>query len=108
MGYKPQDVTNSLWAYASLSHHPGHDILERMAETSRSKLHKFKPFELVICLRAFATLGHHPGEEFLDAANGCLQPEGTTRPGQPLSSKLQAEGQLALAEFRRTNAHSRS
>jgi len=55
-------ISNTLWAFASLNHHPGPMLLKVLQRELVHKLRQFTPQGIENVLWAFATLGHHPGQ----------------------------------------------
>ena len=62
-----QDISNTLWAFAALKHHPGQDLMSRAATQAILTIQRFKPQELANTLWSFATLEHDPSTQLLDA-----------------------------------------
>lgn len=62
-----QDISNTLWAYATLRHYPGAELLEGAARQAVLTIHRFKPQEVANTLWSYATLGHDPNNLLLDA-----------------------------------------
>ena len=60
--FNSQNISNTLWAFASLNHHPGPMLLKVLQRELVHKLRQFTPQGIENVLWAFATLGHHPGE----------------------------------------------
>ena len=59
--FNSQNISNTLWAFASLNHHPGPMLLKVLQRELVHKLRQFTPQGIENVLWAFATLGHHPG-----------------------------------------------
>lgn len=64
--FNSQNISNTLWAFASLNHHPGPMLLKVLQRELVHKLRQFTPQGIENVLWAFATLGHHPGEFLLE------------------------------------------
>ena len=62
-----QDISNTLWAYATLRHYPGAELLDSAARQAVFTIHRFKPQEVANTLWSYATLGHDPKILLLDA-----------------------------------------
>ena len=62
-----QDISNTLWAYATLRHYPGAELLDGAARQAVSTIYRFKPQEVANTLWSYATLGHDPKNLLLDA-----------------------------------------
>ena len=62
-----QDISNTLWAYATLRHYPGAELLDGAARQAVFTIQRFKPQEVANTLWAYATLGHDPKNLLLDA-----------------------------------------
>ena len=62
-----QDLSNTLWAFATLRHYPGAELLDGCARQAALSKACFKPQEVANLLWSFATLGHDPGEGLLVA-----------------------------------------
>lgn len=60
--FNSQNISNTLWAFASLNHHPGPMLLKVLQRELVHKLRQFTPQGIENVLWAFATLGHHPGD----------------------------------------------
>ncbi len=60
--FNSQNISNTLWAFASLNHHPGPMLLKVLQRELVHKLRQFTPQGIENVLWAFATLGHHPGQ----------------------------------------------
>lgn len=60
--FNSQNMSNTLWAFASLNHHPGPMLLKVLQRELIHKLPHFTAQGIENVLWAFATLGHHPGE----------------------------------------------
>ena len=60
--FNSQNMSNTLWAFASLNHHPGPTLLKVLQRELVHKLPHFTAQGIENVLWAFATLGHHPGE----------------------------------------------
>lgn len=60
--FNSQNISNTLWAFASLNHHPGPMLLKVLQRELVHKLRQFTPQGIENVLWAFATLGHHPGK----------------------------------------------
>ena len=65
-----QDISNTLWAYATLRHYPGAELLNGAAQQAIFTIHRFKPQEVANTLWSYATLGHDPNNLLLDAMAG--------------------------------------
>lgn len=65
-----QDISNTLWAYATLRHYPGADLMNGAAQQAVFTIHRFKPQEVANTLWSYATLGHDPNNLLLDAMAG--------------------------------------
>lgn len=63
--FNSQNMSNTLWAFASLNHHPGPMLLKVLQRELVHKLPHFTAQGIENVLWAFATLGHHPGELLL-------------------------------------------
>ena len=61
-----QDISNTLWAFAALRHHPGAELMDRAARQAVVTMQRFKPQELANTLWSFASLGHDPSNQLLD------------------------------------------
>ena len=61
-----QDISNTLWAFAALRHHPGADLMDRAASQAIMTIQRFKPQELANTLWSFAMLEHDPSTPLLD------------------------------------------
>lgn len=59
--FNSQNMSNTLWAFASLNHHPGPMLLKVLQRELVHKLPHFTSQGIENVLWAFATLGHHPG-----------------------------------------------
>lgn len=64
----PQEVSNTLWAYATLDYNPGPQLLGEVCIAILKQISMFKPQELSNTLWAFATLRHHPGDSLMSSA----------------------------------------
>ena len=62
--FNSQNMSNTLWAFASLNHHPGSMLLKVLQRELVHKLPHFTSQGIENVLWAFATLGHHPGLQF--------------------------------------------
>ncbi len=62
-----QDISNTLWAFAALRHHPGQELMSRAATQAILTIQRFKPQELANTLWSFAMLEHDPSTQLLDA-----------------------------------------
>lgn len=62
-----QDISNTLWALATLRHHPGKELMAAAARQAVLTAQQFKPQEVANTLWSFAILGHHPSPQMLDA-----------------------------------------
>jgi hypothetical protein len=60
--FNSQNMSNTLWAFASLNHHPGSMLLKVLQRELVHKLPHFTSQGIENVLWAFATLGHHPGQ----------------------------------------------
>ena len=60
--FNSQNMSNTLWAFASLNHHPGPMLLKVLQRELVHKLPHFTSQGIENVLWAFATLGHHPGQ----------------------------------------------
>lgn len=65
-----QDISNTLWAYATLRHYPGAELLDGAAKQAVITIQRFKPQEVANTLWSYATLGHDPNNLLLDAMAG--------------------------------------
>lgn len=63
--FNSQNMSNTLWAFASLNHHPGSMLLKVLQRELVHKLPYFTAQGIENVLWAFATLAHHPGETAL-------------------------------------------
>lgn len=63
--FNSQNMSNTLWAFASLNHHPGPMLLKVLQRELVHKLPHFTSQGIENVLWAFATLGHHPGQSGL-------------------------------------------
>lgn len=61
-----QDISNTLWAFAALRHHPGAELMEQAASQAIMTIQRFKPQELANTLWSFAMLDHDPSTPMLD------------------------------------------
>lgn len=59
--FNSQNMSNTLWAFASLNHHPGSMLLKVLQRELVHKLPHFTAQGIENVLWAFANLGHHPG-----------------------------------------------
>ena len=75
--FNSQNISNTLWAFASLNHHPGPMLLKVLQRELVHKLRQFTPQGIENVLWAFATLGHHPGPA--QASNSCVWVLGTSK-----------------------------
>ncbi|KAL3149096.1 hypothetical protein ABBQ32_001939 [Trebouxia sp. C0010 RCD-2024] len=66
--FKPQEVANTLWSYATLGHDPNNLLLDAMAGQMAQNIQHFRPQAVSNSLWAYAKLGYNPGREVLDAA----------------------------------------
>ncbi len=71
----PQDISNALWAFATMRHHCGNALLSGCAAVSARIMARFKPQEIANTLWC-ASLGLGP--------RACLLPEHVARPVVPL------------------------
>ena len=62
-----QDISNTLWAFATLRHFPGAELMNGAARQAILTMQRFKPQEIANTLWSFATLGHDPDTQLLDA-----------------------------------------
>lgn len=60
-----QEVANTLWSYATLSHDPGNALLDAMAIQMVERIQQFRPQAISNSLWAYAKLGYNPGKELL-------------------------------------------
>lgn len=56
-----------MWAYATLRHYPGQELMNGAARQAALLMQRFKPQEIANTLWSYATLGHDPGNALLDA-----------------------------------------
>lgn len=63
--FNSQNMSNTLWAFASLNHHPGPMLLKVLQRELVHKLPHFTSQGIENVLWAFASLGHHPGRDVL-------------------------------------------
>ena len=63
--FNSQNMSNTLWAFASLNHHPGPMLLKVLQRELVHKLPYFTSQGIENVLWAFASLGHHPGRHVL-------------------------------------------
>ena len=63
----PQDLSNLLWAYASLGYHPGETVLGAISEEVVAKVGGFNAQGVANTVWAYAALGYDPGEGVLGA-----------------------------------------
>lgn len=61
-----QDISNTLWAYATLQWHPGQELMQGAARQATLLMPRFKPQEVANTLWSYATLSCHPGTVLLD------------------------------------------
>ena len=63
----PQDISNTMWAYATLRHYPSQALMNGSARQAALLMQRFKPQEIANTLWSYAMLGHDPGSALLDA-----------------------------------------
>lgn len=71
--FNSQNISNTLWAFASLNHHPGPMLLKVLQRELVHKLRQFTPQGIENVLWAFATLGHHPGHPQASHSQFCTR-----------------------------------
>ena len=64
---------NTAWAFATLDHSPGAQLLQAIAAEATAKLAEFTAQNISNLLHAFAKLEHHPGS-FLAAVSAAARP----------------------------------
>lgn len=62
-----QDLSNATWAFASLRHYPGTELMNGTARQAEMLMQRFKPQEVANLLWSYATLSADPGRTLLDA-----------------------------------------
>ena len=62
-----QDISNTLWAFATLRHNPGRELLDAASGPALQMFNKFKPQEIANLLWSFASLDYVPSNALLDA-----------------------------------------
>ena len=72
-GFDPQELANTLWAWATLDAHPGEDVLLSVGRCVERRLEGFNPQGLANALWAWATMGVHPGEDLLRSVGRCVE-----------------------------------
>ncbi|KAI3429562.1 hypothetical protein D9Q98_005650 [Chlorella vulgaris] len=65
--FTARNLANTLWALASINHHPGDEFLAGMAAEVQGKARDGNAQNIANMFWAFATLGFHPGDEVLQA-----------------------------------------
>jgi hypothetical protein len=65
--FNPQELANSLWAFATLSIEPPPQFLNAWVQKATKDIEKFNSQDLANSLWAFATLGIKPPPQFLNA-----------------------------------------
>ena len=65
-----QDVTNTLWAYATMGREPGEGPMRALEEGARRLAGSFQAQGLTNTLWAYAKMGREPGEELMRALEG--------------------------------------
>jgi hypothetical protein len=88
----PQDISNSLWAYATLRRHPGDPLLDAAAARAVAVAARFKPQEVANTLWSYAALGHDPGPALLDALAAHAAAGGRWDAGGALPAGAEADG----------------
>ena len=72
--YTSQEIANSLWAVATLEHHPGVQLLDAAALQIARRIEQFSPQDTTNSVWAYAKLFHYPCNDLLhSAAMYCLR-----------------------------------
>ena len=66
--YTSQEVANSLWALATLEHHPGVQLLDASAIQIARRMEQFSPQDTTNSVWAYAKLFHYPCNDLLQSA----------------------------------------
>lgn len=100
-----QDISNTLWAYATLRHYPGSELLDGAAKQAVSTIQRFKPQEVANTLWSYATLGHDPQNLLLDAMAGQMAERIQHFRPQAISNSLWAYAKLGYNPGRSVTHH---
>ncbi|PSC71010.1 Tbc2 translation chloroplastic isoform B [Micractinium conductrix] len=71
--FKPQELSNLMWAMATMAFYPGTSTVDVISRAAAAAASSMKPQELANTAWAWATLRHFPGAQLLDAVLGCAE-----------------------------------
>ncbi|KAL4855247.1 RAP domain-containing protein [Chlorella vulgaris] len=94
--FTARNLANTLWALASINHHPGDEFLAGMAAEVQGKARDGNAQNIANMFWAFATLGFHPGDEVLQALAEAARQKLGESTAQNISNTVLA---LAKLEF---------
>eukprot|EP00884_Botryococcus_braunii_P015817 jgi/Botrbrau1/2919/Bobra.0036s0052.1 len=92
--FESQAVSNTMWAFATLSFYPDNDLLDQLAHHAASIISTFRPQATSNTLWAFAKLGYTPCEPLLRAAAAQMTLDLTKSVPQDISNGLWAYATL--------------